>query len=160
MFHFHLAEDGASFTALASELRTRSQQERKNVFWAVALNDAIDRETVEVFRSKDMLARKERDAKTADETALIGEEKLRLRRHQDELRRLVKVSCLAGSVSFRGNDRSPDDRAVDIGKSAAELLRDVLPEVFDRFKEAAARPTDVRKGMDALFTADNLQGLP
>ena len=53
---------GASFTALASELRTRSQQERKNVFWSVALNDAIDRETVEVFRSKDMLARKEPDA--------------------------------------------------------------------------------------------------
>jgi hypothetical protein len=160
MFHFHLAEDGTSFTAFASELRTRSQQERKSVFWAVALNDAIDRETVEVFRSKDMLARKERDAKTADETALIGEEKLRLRRHQDELRRLVRVSSLAGSISFRGNDRSPDDRAVDIGKSAAELLRDVLPEVFDRFREAAARPADVRKGMDALFTAENLQGLP
>jgi len=44
-------------------------------FWAVALNDAIDRETVELFRSKEMLARKEREAKTADETALIGEEK-------------------------------------------------------------------------------------
>ena len=75
MFHVHLAEDGASFQALASELRARSQQERKSVFWAVALNDAIDRETVELFRSKEMLARKEREAKTADETALIGEEK-------------------------------------------------------------------------------------
>ena len=125
-----------------------------------SLNDAIDRETVELFRSKEMLARKEREAKTADETALIGEEKLRLRRHQDELRRLVKAACLAGSVSFRGNDRSPDDRAVDMGKSAADILGDVLPEVFDRFKEAAARPADVKKGVDALFTAENLQGLP
>jgi hypothetical protein len=160
MFHVHLAEDGASFKALASELRTRSQQERKNVFWAVSLNDAIDRETVELFRSKEMLARKEREAKTADETALIGEEKLRLRRHQDELRRLVKAACLGGSVSFRGNDRSPDDRAVDMGKSAADILSEVLPEVFDRFKEAAARPADVKKGVDALFTAENLQGLP
>jgi len=59
MFNVHLAEDGAAFTALASELRARSQQERKDVFWAVALNDAIDRETVELFRSKEMLARKE-----------------------------------------------------------------------------------------------------
>jgi hypothetical protein len=160
MFNVHLAEDGAAFQALASELRTRSQQERKNVFWAVSLNDAIDRETVELFRSKEMLARKEREAKTADETALIGEEKLRLRRHQDELRRLVKAACLAGSVSFRGNDRSPDDRAVDMGKSAADILSEVLPEVFDRFKEAAARPADVKKGVDALFTAENLQGLP
>jgi hypothetical protein len=160
MFHVHLAEDGASFQALASELRARSQQERKSVFWAVSLNDSIDRETVELFRSKDMLARKEREAKTADETALIGEEKIRQRRHQEEMRRLVKAACLAGSVTFRGNDRSPDDRAVDVGRSAADILSDVLPDVFDRFKEAAARPADVKKGVDALFTAENLQGLP
>jgi hypothetical protein len=160
MFHVQLAEVGASFQALATELRARGQQERKSVFWAVALNDAIDRETVELFRSKEMLARKEREAKTADETALIGEEKIRQRRHQDELRRLIKAACLAGSVSFRGNDRSPDDRAVDMGRSAADILSDVLPEVFDRFKEAAAKPADVKKGVDALFTAENLQGLP
>lgn len=160
MFHVHLADDGEAFKALSSELRTRSQQERKSVFWAVSLNDAIDRETVEFFRSKEMLARKEREAKTADETALIGEEKIRQRRHYDELRRLLRAACLAGSVSFRGNDRSPDDRAVDVGKSAADILGDVLPEVFDRFKEAAARPADVKKGVDALFVAENLQGLP
>jgi hypothetical protein len=63
-------------------------------------------------------------------------------------------------VSFRGNDRSPDDRAADVGKAAADILGDVLPEVFDRFKEAAARPADAKKGVDALFTAENLQGLP
>jgi hypothetical protein len=160
MFHVHLAEDGAAFKTLASELRARSQQERKSVFWAIALNDGIDRETVELFRSKEMLARKEREAKTADETALIGEEKLRLRRHQDELRRLLRAAGLAGSVSFRGNDRSPDDRALDMGKSASDILSDVLPEVFDRFREAAARLTDVKKGVEALFTAENLQGLP
>jgi hypothetical protein len=43
---------------------------------------------------------------------------------------------------------------------AADILGDVLPDVFDRFKEAAARPADVKKGVDALFTAENLQGLP
>jgi hypothetical protein len=160
MFHVHVADDGLAFQALASELRGRSQQERKSVFWALSLNDAIDRETIELFRSKEMLARKEREAKTADETALIGEEKIRLRWHQDELRRLLRVACLTGSASFRGNDRSPDDRAVDVGKTATDILSHVLPEVFDRFKEAAARPADVKKGVDALFTAENLQGLP
>jgi hypothetical protein len=160
MFHVHLADDGKAFQDLASELRSRSQQEKRSVFWAVSLNDAIDRETVEVFRSKEMLARKEREAKTADETTLIGEEKVRLRRHLDELRRLLKAGCLSGSVYFRGNDRSPGDRNVDVGKSAAEILGHVLPEVFDRFKEAAARSSDVKKGVDALFTAENLQGLP
>jgi hypothetical protein len=160
MFHVHLADDGREFQSLATELRTRSQQEGKAVFWAIALNEAIDREIVELFRSKEMLSRKERETRGEDTPGLIAEERIRQRRHNDELRRLVKVACLSGSVYFRGNDRSPGDRAVDFGKSAAEILGDVLPEVFDRFKEAAAKSSDVKKGVDALFTAENLQGLP
>jgi hypothetical protein len=160
VFQIHLAEDGKDFDGLASELRTRSQQERKHVFCAIALTDAIDRETVELFRSKEMLARKERETKGEDTPALIAEERVRLRRHGDELRRLLRAACLSGRIYFRGNDRSPTDRAVDVGKTAAEVLGQVLPEVFDRFKEAAAKATDVKKGTDALFTAENLQGLP
>lgn len=160
MFQVHLAEDGKDFDALAAELRTRSQQERKHVFWAIPLTDAIDRETVELFRSKEILARKERETKGEDTPALIAEERVRLRRHSDELRRLLKAAALSGRIYFRGNDRSPSDRAVDVGKTAAEVLGQVLPEVFDRFKEAAAKATDVKKGTDALFTAENLQGLP
>jgi hypothetical protein len=160
IFHVHLADDGKTVQALATELRARSQQERKSVFWVVALNDAIDRETVELYRSKEILARKEREAKGEDVLSLIGEEKVRLRRHQDELRRLLRAACLSGSVFFRGNDRSPGDRAIDVAKSAADILGQVLPDVFDRFKEAAARASDLKKGVDALFTADSLQGLP
>jgi hypothetical protein len=160
MFQVHLADEGKEFDALAAELRTRSQQERKHVFWAIGLTDAIDRETVELFRSKEMLARKERETKGEDTPALIAEERVRLRRHSDELRRLLRAACLSGRIYFRGNDRSPTDRAVDVGKTAAEVLGQVLPEVFDRFKEAAAKATDVKKGTDALFTAENLQGLP
>jgi hypothetical protein len=160
MFQIYLADDGKEFQLLASELRSRSQQERKAVFWAVALNDAIARETVGLFRSKETLARKERETKGDEAPALIAEEKIRQRRHQDELRRLLKAACLSGSVYFRGNDRSPGDRAADVGKSASEILGQVLPEVFDRFKEAAARTSDVKRGVEAVFTAENLQGLP
>lgn len=160
MFNFQFVEDADAFEAACAALRTRSQQERSNVFWAVCLDEAIDREIVEVHRSKEMVARKEREAKTADETALIGEEKNRLRQHQDELRRLLKLACLNGTAAFRGNDRSPSDRAADVGKSATEILAAVLPEVFERFKEAAARANDVKKGLDALLVAENLQGLP
>ncbi|MCW3707545.1 BREX system P-loop protein BrxC [Burkholderia cenocepacia] len=160
LFQVHLAEDGKDFDALADELRTRSQQERKHVFWAIGLTDTIDRETVELFRSKEMLARKERETRGEDTPALIAEERVRLRRHSDELRRLLRAACLSGRIYFRGNDRSPSDRAVDVSKTAAEVLGQVLPEVFDRFKEAAAKAADVKKGTDALFTAENLQGLP
>lgn len=160
VFHLDLADEGKEFQELGAQCRTRSQQERKAVFWAVPLTDTIDSETVELFRSKEVLARKEREARTADEKALISEEHVRLRRHQDELRRLLKQACLGGGVYFRGNDRSPGGGATDVGKAASDILRDVLPEVFDRFEEAAAKPGDVKKGVDALFTADTLQGLP
>lgn len=159
-FHVQLADDGKDFEALAAELRTRSQQERRDVFWAVPLTDAIDRETVELFRSKEMLARKERETKGEDTPGLIAEERARQRRHGDELRRLFRAACLSGRIYFRGNDRSPTDSAVDVGKIAGDVLGQVLPEVFDRFKEAAAKVADVKKGTDALFTAENLQGLP
>lgn len=160
VFHVHLVEDGKQFEDLAADLRKRSQQERKSVFWAIELTDAIDRETVELYRSKEVLARKERETKGEDTPALIAEERVRLRRHSDELRRLLKLAALSGRIYFRGNDRSPDDRAVDVGKTVAEVLGTVLPEVFDRFKEAAGKAADVKKGTDALFTAENLQGLP
>ena len=161
MFQVHLAEDGKEFDALAAELRTRSQQERKHVFWAVALNDAIDRETVELFRSKEMLARKERETKGEDTPALIAEEqRAPAPPRATSYAGCSARRCLSGRIYFRGNDRSPGDRAVDVGKTAAEVLGQVLPEVFDRFKEAAAKATDVKKGVDALFTAENLQGLP
>jgi hypothetical protein len=159
-FQIHFADAGKPFRDLAAELRSRSQLERRHVFWAVPIDDAIDRETVEIFRSKEMLARKEREAKTKDENALIAEEKIRLRKHQDELRRLLKSACLSGSVYFQGNDRSPSDRSIDAGKAVSEILSQVLPGVFDRFKEAAALPSDLKKGMDALLTAENLSGLP
>lgn len=160
MFQVYLAEEGKEFEILATELRTRSQQERKHVFWAIGLTDSIDREIVELFRSKEMLARKERETKGEDTPALIAEERIRMRRHSDELRRLLRAACLSGRIYFQGNDRSPTERAVDVGKSAAEVLGQVLPDVFNRFKEAAARAADVKKGTDALFTAENLQGLP
>lgn len=160
MFQVYFGDDGKNFDALATDLRTRSQQERKHVFWAVPLTDSIDRETVELFRSKEMVSRKERETKGEDTPALIADERLRLRRHGDELRRLLKATCLAGRIYFRGNDRSPDDRSTDVAKTVSEVLGQVLPEVFDRFNEAAAKTADVKKGTDALFTAENLQGLP
>lgn len=159
-FQFYLADSSPEFESLAAELRKRSQEERRQVFWAVALTDTIDREAVELYRSKEILARKEREAKGEQTLALITDERARQRRHHEELRRLLRQACLTGRAYFRGNDRSPADSAVDVGKAAAEILGQALPEVFDRFKEAAAKGPEVKKGLDALYTAESLQGLP
>ena len=155
--HLTLAEAGKDHEERVAESRKRSQTETKSIFWIAALDEAIERETVELFRSKEILSRKERGAQTKDQTALVAEEKLRQRRHQDELRRLIKQSLLTGTIFFRGNDRSPDDTATDIGRTAAKVLAQALPEVFDRFEEAAARMG--KKDLESLMTTENLRGL-
>jgi hypothetical protein len=156
-FHLTLAESGAEYDEQVEEFRRRSQTETKAVFWVAAIDDAIDRETVELFRSKEILSRKERGAQTKDETALVAEEKLRQRRHQDELRRLIRQSLLNGNIFFRGNDRSPEEGASDVARTASKVLSQALPEVFDRFQEAAARVT--KQDLESLLTTENLRGL-
>lgn len=155
--HLTLAEVGKEYDGCVDEARKRSQTETKSVFWVAALDEAIDRETVELFRSKEVLSRKERGAQTKDETAMVAEEKLRMRRHQDELRRLTKQALLTGTIFFRGNDRSPDDTASDIARTAGKVLEQALPEVFDRFEEAAARLG--KRDLESLMTTENLRGL-
>ena len=152
-----LAEAGLEQRERIAEARRRSQSETKSIFWVASLDNAIDRETVELYRSKEILARRERGAQTKDESALVAEEKLRQRRHQDELRRLIRQSLLTGTLFFRGNDRSPDDTATDIPRATARVLAQALPQVFDRFEDAAARIA--KRDLDSLLTTENLRGL-
>lgn len=160
LVQLHFTDAGKPFDDLSTELRTRSQQERSHIFWAVALDEAVDRELRELFRSTEMIARREREAKTQDQRTLLAEESVRARRHRDELRRLLRAACLSGHVYFRGNDRSPGEGATEVGKTTAQVLAQVLPQVFERFQEAAAKSADLKKGTDTLFTAEHLNGLP
>jgi hypothetical protein len=156
-FHVSLAERGTELERQASEARSRSQAEGKAVFWVAGIDEHIDRETVEVFRSREILGRKERAAKTKDETSLVVEEKLRLRTHETELRRLLRDALLAGCIYFRGNDRSPGDAVSTVSQAASRVLGQVLPEIYDRFPEGAARVSS--RDLDSLMTNENLRGL-
>ncbi len=157
VFHMDLAETGKEFEEKTAEMRKRSQNETAGVFWAVPLDNALDKEIVEIFKSKEMLSRKERGAQTRDETALVGEEKIRLRRHEDELKRLLRQACLAGDVYFRGNDRSPGSGADSVKKAAENVMAQALPDVFHRFREAAAIVK--KQDLESLMTTENLLGL-
>lgn len=154
-----LAEAGKDYADRVKEGRSRSQAETKSIFWITELNDAIDRETVEVFRSQQILTRKERGAQTKDEAALVAEEKLRLNnRHRPELKRLLKQAVLAGSVFFRGNDRSPPQGTTELGRATIKVLSQALPDVFSRFQEAAAQVG--KNDLDQLLKTESLRGLP
>lgn len=159
-FHLQLAETASDAARDAPALRRRSQQDQKSVFWLVTLDDEIQRELREAFRSGQMVERKGRGATTADESRLIAEEKVRQRKHMEELRRRLRAACLSGQIYSKGNDRSPDSSATDVGKTASAILGQVLPIVYDRFDEASAKTADLKRGTDALLSADNLSGLP
>lgn len=155
----HFASAGKEYETSVEEARKRSREERKTIFWIVPIDDALDRESAECVRSREMLSRKARDAKSDEKErdALLAEERAREKRHAAEMRRLLKNAMLGGTVFFSGNERSPDAGSTDVGKVTAKLLSEALPIVFDRFHEAAARVTT--KDRDALLTSENLHGL-
>lgn len=156
-FNLAFAEAGNDFATRSAEARTRSQEDKMEVFWVASLDDRIEQVTVEVHRSKEMLSRKERGARTKDETALISEEKQRLSRNQGDLKRMLRESMLAGAVYFRGNDRSPDDTVDTVTKAANRTLGQVLPDVYNRFAEGAARVST--QDLNSLLTSESLRGL-
>ncbi len=105
----------------------------------IPVDDKIDKEVTEVFRSKEMITKKERGAKTAAETRLLSEEGRRRDTHRGEVRRLLEQAALSSVVYFRGNDRSPDENDITVVKAAESIMAKTLPDVFDRFSDGAAR---------------------
>lgn len=156
--HVTLASSEKEHEELRESWRQRSRNDKNELFWVARIDHEVRRATDEVFRSAELLARKERTAGTRDETTLVAEEKRRKQRAQEDLRRHLREALLSGVVFFRGNDRSPELHAGDIGKAVSGVLAKALPEVFDRFAEAAAKVSP--KDLDALLSTENLRGLP
>lgn len=157
-FHISLAEDKAEYDEQLATARRQSQVERESIFWVVQLDDRIDREVTETYRSKEMLSKRERGAQTASETRLLAEEARRRDNHRAEVKRQLEQAFLAGAVFFRGGDRSPDENDRVVGKAAEAALRETLPDVFDRFGLGAARVA--RTDIVALVESEDLRGLP
>lgn len=153
-----LAESEADFDKRAQEVRERSQSETKTIFWVARLSKAAETQMNEIYRSREILARREPGATTGPEARLVAEEKRRMGSREDELRRLLKDALLGGSVFYHGNDRSPTDQDNEVGAFAAKLLKGAVPEVFHRFREAAHKVTD--SDLQSVMTAQNLNGLP
>ena len=158
-FQVRLAEDDKDdYQRLRDELRRQSQVERQTIFWIIPVNERIDKEVAEVFRSKEMISKKERGAQTAAETRLLSEEGRRRDNHRGEVRRLLERAALSSVVYFQGNDRSPDEHDQTVIRAAENIMSKALPEVFERFGEGAARVT--KKDLESLLNSDDLRGLP
>ena len=140
------------------QARARSHTESGTVFWVAEADEDLAREFQELHRSEEMLVRGEHRTPSRDEATLVADEKRRREKAQKEVRRRLMEAVLTGSVFFRGNDRSPSEDARDLKTEVEGILQKVLPDVFDRFGDAAAKVKS--KDLEVLLTAESLHGLP
>jgi hypothetical protein len=141
MFQVHLAEDGKDFDGArrrAAHAQPAGAQARLLGHRAHRLHRSRDRRAVPL----------EGDARpqgARDQGRGHARPHRRGARSPASSRRRASPSapaaCLSGRIYFRGNDRSPTDRAVDVGKTAAEVLGRCCP----RSSTASRRPPPRRR---------------
>ncbi len=157
-FKLEIAESATEYDEFSSSCRSRSREERNSAFWVAEFDSSVDSQVLEVFRSDQMLSRKEGEARTQSETKLVSEERRRLKDGQQELRRLITRAVLSGIIFFRGNERGPDASTNSVTRNADITLGKVLPEVYNRFSEGAAKVT--KKDVETVIIAEGVEGLP
>jgi hypothetical protein len=140
------------------QARGRSHTEKSGLFWVAEVDENLARDLEELYRSDEMLSRRAHATQGKSEATLAADERRRRQKSQEEVRRRLKEALLAGSVFFRGNDRSPSGGTRELRPAVEDLLERVLPEVFHRFAEGAAKVKG--KDLEELLTAENLHGLP
>lgn len=157
LVHVALAEP-ARLSDEIERARARSHTESGAVFWVAQTDEELSRDVQELHRSDEMLQRRAHQTPARDEATLVSDERRRRGKAQGEVRRRLRDALLVGSVFFRGNDRSPSENARDLRSEVEALLARVLPDVFDRFEEGAAKVK--AKDLESLLSAENLHGLP
>ena len=156
-FHVTLVAPGEDLAAKIETARERSHQE-PGVFWVAGLNEETEHETEELFRSRETLTRREREARTREQATLVDEEKRRRQRHQDGLKQLIRDALLAGDAFFGGKERSPEERAQSVSNAASGILGRILPDVFPAYGEGAAKVKSA--DLDSVLRSADLRGLP
>ncbi|HAA69842.1 MAG TPA: BREX system P-loop protein BrxC [Planctomycetaceae bacterium] len=157
-FQIRLAEDPDDYDRLRDEARRQSQNETETICWVILIDDRIDKQVSDVFRSKEMITTREHTAQTSAENKLLSEEGRRRDQHQAEVRRLLEQAALASVIYFRGNDRSPGENDTSVAKAAETVLGTALPDIFDRFSDGAARVQ--KNDLKAMLEGEDLRGLP
>lgn len=161
MVHLELCESPERYQAEREELRERSRSDKQSLFWVVKLDREIDALGEELHRSNEMISRNERGARTTEENRLVAEEKSRRNRLEADFKNLLRLRCLTtGCIYFRGEDRSPGDKDNDIIRLISDRLGSILPHVYFRFGDGAARAREAADAVEALLDAENLNGLP
>lgn len=156
-FELRLIDPSRSAEEQIQEARKLTQQPDQDalVTWTAELSGEAEDAIREQYRSMRMQVRVVR---TIEEESLLREEGRRLREANRKLRGEVERALCRGRIFFRGNDRSPNDEAIDPKSEARRVLGPALEQIFHRFGEG-----DVKVGtkdVEAILKSESLVGLP
>lgn len=142
--------------AFHDDLRARSREKGTTLFWAYRPSDATVDVAREFHRSAEIIRRREGGPKSAGEVELLGEERVRRDRAEEELRRRLDADLLAGTIFFQGVDDEPSNG--DLRSALKNALGSKVPRIYPRLQEvtAPARRADAL----TILRADTLDGLP
>ena len=119
------------------------------------LNDAIDRDTVEVFRSKDILARKEREAQDRGRNRARRRGAASATPPPGRTRSgSCEAACLDGRSTSAATTAAPASGTTDVGKAASAILGGPARRLH-AVREAP--PSRRPQGARALLTAADLR---
>jgi hypothetical protein len=144
--------------ARRTDLRAASRDPNAaaTIWWSFTESPDTYEAIVEVFRSQQMIARKDVATKSSAEVELIGEERARLARSERQLAERLGRDLLAGQVIFRG--QIDDVEGGDVRAAAQAIVAERLGDIYSQLDQfsASLRGPDVL----AVLQADDLRGLP
>jgi hypothetical protein len=144
--------------ARRTDLRAASRDPNAaaTIWWTFTESPDTYEAIVEVFRSQQMIARKDVATKSSSEVELIGEERARLARAERQVAERLGRDLLAGEVIFRG--QIDDVEGTDVRVAAQAVVSERLSDIYSQLDHfsASLRGADVL----AVLQADDLRGLP
>lgn len=153
-----LADEGPEFGVACDEARARSRIEHAGAVWVVRRTAEVDRWTQELHRSREMIARHERQTRTAEEGKLLTDEKERQRDAASRLALSLAEALMAGRAYHSGVEYEARGLGTEVKVAFHALFAHVVPDAYPKFALAAVKV----KGDEAetLLIAANLTGLP
>jgi hypothetical protein len=135
---------------------SRDPNAAATIWWTFTESPDTYEAIVEVFRSQQMIARKDVATKSPAEVELIGEERARLARSERQVAERLGRDLLAGQVIFRG--QIDDVEGTELRATAQAIVAERLGDIYSQLDQfsASLRGADVL----AVLQADDLRGLP
>jgi len=157
-----MAEDEEfDFERLSQEAREKSRPNtagENTLYWVVPMTQDVKHGLEELHRSREMIGRHEREAKSSLEFALVESEKDR----RDNIRRNLRADMVAsfpqGVTYFQGVEKRASVWGQELANGLQAFLDEAVPKLYPKF-DLGAYQADERDAVKFL-TAANLAGLP